>query len=321
MSQEEKYLWLFTGGGTQAKEPEESSREGLEGSVWAKCSRRWPLVCPHGSHWPGTYYMQHFRTILSLSFLFTWWYWWFCPHQEPSKSIQLDQLGQKLMDKIGSSWSKRFRKHYGPIGKVCLASLFSSYFSFNHVDFLSVPNDGLSLWMQFLQSHSDVFMLVSNGTRVALKANPPSPVTDSPGSREQAAHSDPSSPSDPAATEPQQSKQEVQGRWQNLLRVHKFKSNPEGLSWTKEEGHNSFLPPLSCGRSFFDAFFSRSVFLSVSRVATGSTLMTPRWPPSGNLISRSSSKAKRVLTCCSTEKHSCTGPGKVIGSSCYISIF
>uniref|UniRef100_A0A8C9Y2Z6 Ubiquitin carboxyl-terminal hydrolase n=1 Tax=Sander lucioperca TaxID=283035 RepID=A0A8C9Y2Z6_SANLU len=70
--------------------------------------------------------------------------------QEPSKSVLLDQLGQKLMDKIGSSWSKKFRKHYGPIGK-------------------------------FLQSHSDVFMLVSNGTRVAVKANLPSPVND-PGS-------------------------------------------------------------------------------------------------------------------------------------------
>uniref|UniRef100_A0A672Z7Z5 Ubiquitin carboxyl-terminal hydrolase n=1 Tax=Sphaeramia orbicularis TaxID=375764 RepID=A0A672Z7Z5_9TELE len=64
--------------------------------------------------------------------------------------VLLDQLGQKLMDKIGSSWSKKFRKHYGPIGK-------------------------------FLQSHNDVFILVSNGTRVALKANPPSPTTEPPG--------------------------------------------------------------------------------------------------------------------------------------------
>uniref|UniRef100_A0A8C4EDD4 Ubiquitin carboxyl-terminal hydrolase n=1 Tax=Dicentrarchus labrax TaxID=13489 RepID=A0A8C4EDD4_DICLA len=42
--------------------------------------------------------------------------------QEPSTSVLLDQLGQKLMDKIGSSWSKKFRKHYGPIGKVFLVS-------------------------------------------------------------------------------------------------------------------------------------------------------------------------------------------------------
>uniref|UniRef100_A0AAQ5XXI0 Ubiquitin carboxyl-terminal hydrolase n=1 Tax=Amphiprion ocellaris TaxID=80972 RepID=A0AAQ5XXI0_AMPOC len=55
--------------------------------------------------------------------------------QESSKSVLLDQLGQKLMDKIGSSWSRKFRKHYGPIGK-------------------------------FLQSHNEVFLLVSNGTRV-----------------------------------------------------------------------------------------------------------------------------------------------------------
>ncbi|XP_028251645.1 ubiquitin carboxyl-terminal hydrolase 40 isoform X2 [Parambassis ranga] len=78
--------------------------------------------------------------------------------QEPSKSVLLDQLGQKLMNEIGSSWSKKFRKHYGPIGK-------------------------------FLQSHNDVFMLVSNGTRVALKANPPSPVTELPGPAEQTINS------------------------------------------------------------------------------------------------------------------------------------
>ncbi|XP_030211861.1 ubiquitin carboxyl-terminal hydrolase 40 [Gadus morhua] len=69
--------------------------------------------------------------------------------QEPSKSVLLDQLGQKLLDKTGSSWGKKFRKHHGPIGK-------------------------------FLQSHSDVFMLVSNGTRVALKSNQPSTAGSSP---------------------------------------------------------------------------------------------------------------------------------------------
>ncbi|XP_076013672.1 ubiquitin carboxyl-terminal hydrolase 40 isoform X2 [Genypterus blacodes] len=73
--------------------------------------------------------------------------------QEPSKSVLLDQLGQKLMSKIGSSWSKKFRKYYGPIGK-------------------------------FLQSHNDVFMLVCNGTKVALKANPPSPMAEPPGPAE-----------------------------------------------------------------------------------------------------------------------------------------
>lgn len=66
--------------------------------------------------------------------------------QEESRSVLLDQLGQRLMDKIGSSWSKKYRKLHGPIGK-------------------------------FLQNHSDVFVLVNNGTQVALKANPPSPVT------------------------------------------------------------------------------------------------------------------------------------------------
>ncbi|XP_034063280.1 ubiquitin carboxyl-terminal hydrolase 40 isoform X1 [Gymnodraco acuticeps] len=90
--------------------------------------------------------------------------------QEPSKSVLLDQLGQKIMDKISSSWSKKFRKPYGPIGK-------------------------------FLQSHNDVFMLVSNGTRVALKANPPSPVTETPSPAEQTTDSDPSTPADPGAAE------------------------------------------------------------------------------------------------------------------------
>uniref|UniRef100_I3IYH6 Ubiquitin carboxyl-terminal hydrolase n=1 Tax=Oreochromis niloticus TaxID=8128 RepID=I3IYH6_ORENI len=44
--------------------------------------------------------------------------------QESSKSVLLDQLGQKLMDKIGSSWNKKFRKQYGPICKVSLVSGF-----------------------------------------------------------------------------------------------------------------------------------------------------------------------------------------------------
>ncbi|XP_031703840.1 ubiquitin carboxyl-terminal hydrolase 40 isoform X1 [Anarrhichthys ocellatus] len=94
--------------------------------------------------------------------------------QEPSKSVLADQLGQKIMDKLGSSWSKKFRKHYGPIGK-------------------------------FLQSHNDAFMLVSNGTRVALKAiaNPSSPVTKPPGPAKPATNSDPSTPSDPRAAEQQ----------------------------------------------------------------------------------------------------------------------
>uniref|UniRef100_A0A672Z6L0 Ubiquitin carboxyl-terminal hydrolase n=1 Tax=Sphaeramia orbicularis TaxID=375764 RepID=A0A672Z6L0_9TELE len=57
--------------------------------------------------------------------------------QEPSKSVLLDQLGQKLMDKIGSSWSKKFRKHYGPIGKVCLVcDTLIFLYMFDHSDSL-----------------------------------------------------------------------------------------------------------------------------------------------------------------------------------------
>ncbi|KAM3594008.1 uncharacterized protein V6R79_000611 [Siganus canaliculatus] len=105
--------------------------------------------------------------------------------QEPSNSVLLDQLGQKLMNKIGSSWSKKYRKQYGPIGK-------------------------------FLQSRSDFFLLVSNGTRVALKANPPSPGTEAPSPAEETTSMDPSVPSDPGATE-QQSKSEQEGNhWFDL---------------------------------------------------------------------------------------------------------
>ncbi|TKS86780.1 Ubiquitin carboxyl-terminal hydrolase 40 [Collichthys lucidus] len=106
--------------------------------------------------------------------------------QEPSKSVLLDQLGQKLMDKIGSSWGKKFRKHYGPIGK-------------------------------FLQSHSDVFMLVSSGTRVALKANPPSPVTEPTSQAEQPTNNDTSTPLDPGAAEHQPEPEQEQGsHWFDL---------------------------------------------------------------------------------------------------------
>ncbi|XP_061699369.1 ubiquitin carboxyl-terminal hydrolase 40 isoform X2 [Syngnathoides biaculeatus] len=69
--------------------------------------------------------------------------------QEPSKNVRLDQLGQKLMEKIGSSWSKTFKKDHGPIVK-------------------------------FLKSHSDVFTLAPNCTHVALKAEPPGPVSEHP---------------------------------------------------------------------------------------------------------------------------------------------
>ncbi|KAM9482622.1 ubiquitin carboxyl-terminal hydrolase 40 [Clarias gariepinus] len=58
--------------------------------------------------------------------------------QEPDGGVLLDQLGQKLMEKIGCSWSKKFRKQFGPIRK-------------------------------FLQSHPDVFVLLMNGSRVALR--------------------------------------------------------------------------------------------------------------------------------------------------------
>ncbi|KAJ8253298.1 hypothetical protein GJAV_G00211330 [Gymnothorax javanicus] len=71
--------------------------------------------------------------------------------QEDGKSVLVDQLGQKLLDKIGTSWNRKFRKQFGPLG-------------------------------QFLRKHSESFMLLANGTRVTLKACTPgelvSPSTD-----------------------------------------------------------------------------------------------------------------------------------------------
>ncbi|XP_051987038.1 ubiquitin carboxyl-terminal hydrolase 40 [Xyrauchen texanus] len=71
--------------------------------------------------------------------------------QEESESVLVDQLGQKLMNKTGTPWSKKYKKQYGPISK-------------------------------FLQNHPEVFMLVSNGTRVTLKTA--GPVTTEPSSTE-----------------------------------------------------------------------------------------------------------------------------------------
>ncbi|XP_052415178.1 ubiquitin carboxyl-terminal hydrolase 40 isoform X1 [Carassius gibelio] len=69
--------------------------------------------------------------------------------QEESKSVLVDQLGQKLMNKTGMPWSKKYKKQYGTISK-------------------------------FLQNHPEVFLLVSNGTRVALKAAGPATTEPSP---------------------------------------------------------------------------------------------------------------------------------------------
>ncbi|XP_051884676.1 ubiquitin carboxyl-terminal hydrolase 40 isoform X2 [Pristis pectinata] len=52
--------------------------------------------------------------------------------------ILVDQLGQKLLEKVGVAWNKRYRKQCGSIRK-------------------------------FLERHPDVFLLKADGTRVALK--------------------------------------------------------------------------------------------------------------------------------------------------------
>uniref|UniRef100_A0A8C6DPM9 Ubiquitin carboxyl-terminal hydrolase 40 n=1 Tax=Moschus moschiferus TaxID=68415 RepID=A0A8C6DPM9_MOSMO len=57
--------------------------------------------------------------------------------QEESNLIPVDHLGQKLLKKIGISWNKKYRKHYGPLRK-------------------------------FLQLHSQIFLLSSDESTVHL---------------------------------------------------------------------------------------------------------------------------------------------------------
>ncbi|XP_067892172.1 ubiquitin carboxyl-terminal hydrolase 40 isoform X2 [Heterodontus francisci] len=56
--------------------------------------------------------------------------------------ILVDQLGQKLLEKVGVAWNKRYRKQHGSLRK-------------------------------FLESHPDVFLLKADGTRVAVKQTGP----------------------------------------------------------------------------------------------------------------------------------------------------
>ncbi|XP_025745061.1 ubiquitin carboxyl-terminal hydrolase 40 isoform X2 [Callorhinus ursinus] len=60
--------------------------------------------------------------------------------QEENNVIPVDQLGQKLLKKIGTSWNKKYRKQYGPLRK-------------------------------FLQLHSQVFLLSSDESTVSLLKN------------------------------------------------------------------------------------------------------------------------------------------------------
>ncbi|XP_030179586.1 LOW QUALITY PROTEIN: ubiquitin carboxyl-terminal hydrolase 40 [Lynx canadensis] len=60
--------------------------------------------------------------------------------QEESNLIPVDQLGQKLLKKIGISWNKKYRKQYGPLRK-------------------------------FLQLHSQIFLLSSDESTVSLLKN------------------------------------------------------------------------------------------------------------------------------------------------------
>ncbi|XP_022423709.1 ubiquitin carboxyl-terminal hydrolase 40 isoform X6 [Delphinapterus leucas] len=62
--------------------------------------------------------------------------------QEESNLIPVDQLGQKLLKKIGISWNKKYRKQYGPLRK-------------------------------FLQLHSQIFLLSSDESTVSLLKDSP----------------------------------------------------------------------------------------------------------------------------------------------------
>ncbi|KAM9664042.1 ubiquitin carboxyl-terminal hydrolase 40 isoform 2-T3 [Trichechus inunguis] len=60
--------------------------------------------------------------------------------EEESNLLPVDQLGQKLLKKIGLSWNKKYRKQYGPLRK-------------------------------FLQLHSQIFLLSSDESTVSLSKN------------------------------------------------------------------------------------------------------------------------------------------------------
>ncbi|XP_039560545.1 ubiquitin carboxyl-terminal hydrolase 40 [Passer montanus] len=58
--------------------------------------------------------------------------------EEEAKQIPVDQLGQKLLEKKGMSWNKKYRKQYGPLRK-------------------------------YLQNHPQIFQLSPDGNKVSLK--------------------------------------------------------------------------------------------------------------------------------------------------------
>ena len=49
-------------------------------------------------------------------------------YKEENNLIPVDQLGQKLLKKIGISWNKKYRKQYGPLRKVIHDIFFLSSF-------------------------------------------------------------------------------------------------------------------------------------------------------------------------------------------------
>lgn len=125
------------------------------------------------------------------------------------------------------------------------------------------------LLMQFLQSHNDVFMLVCNGTRVALKANPLSPMTEPPGPAGQTTNADLSAPADPGATE-QKLGLDLEPEPEPEVQMVTFCSIPKFYNQKFNLVHCGYL--CYC----FRFCLTGCVFLSISRVATGLTLMIPR---------------------------------------------
>ena len=67
-------------------------------------------------------------------------------HKEESNLIPVDQLGQKLLKKIGISWNKKYRKQYGPLRKVIHDILIRSpiprkfYYDFGNMNFFGEGN-------------------------------------------------------------------------------------------------------------------------------------------------------------------------------------
>ncbi|NWI89493.1 UBP40 hydrolase, partial [Pitta sordida] len=90
--------------------------------------------------------------------------------EEGSKQIPVDQLGQKLLEKKGVSWNKKYRKQYGALRKYLQ----------NHPQTFQLSPDASKVWLKethklLLQLDSQGQALPENGVLWNSKENPPRP--------------------------------------------------------------------------------------------------------------------------------------------------